>query len=65
MKTAYELLMSAPDEQIKRSQIALQAIAAGNWQDASFALENAANETDGEWSKNAQELADYCKRIGK
>ena len=44
MITAYELLLVAPDSQIKRAQIAYKAIAAGRWLDAAYTLRNAARE---------------------
>jgi hypothetical protein len=62
MKTAYELLMTAPDSQVKRCQIAHRAIAEGRWGDAAFTLRNAANEERGEWAAAAEELAEHCER---
>lgn len=61
MKSAYDLLMDAPDDQIARCKIALRAIAAGRWGDAEFSLANAVAETNGQWAKDADELAKYCK----
>jgi len=63
MITAYELLLVAPDSQIKRAQIAFKAIAAGRWLDAAYTLRNAANEEAGEWATDANELAEYCERV--
>lgn len=61
MKTAYELLLDAPDAQIKRSQLAFKAIAAGKWSDAAHFLNNAAREEEGTpWAKEARALADAC-----
>jgi hypothetical protein len=61
MKTAYDLLMTAPDRQVKRCQIAHRAIAEGRWGDAAFSLRNAANEERGDWGAAAEELAEYCE----
>ena len=63
--TAYELLVTAPDNQVKRAQIAHQAIAAGRWTDAAYTLRNAAREEANEigtWADDALELAEYCER---
>ena len=62
MKTAYDLLMTAPDSQVKRCQIAHRAITEGRWGDAAFSLRNAANEERGEWAEAAEELAEYCEK---
>jgi len=59
---ALELLMAAPDSQVKRCQLAYNAIAAGNWADAEHYLGNASAEETGEWAKAAGELADYCAK---
>lgn len=40
----YDLLMMAPEHQVKRLQIAYRAIAAGQWPDAVFSLRNAIQE---------------------
>ncbi|MDA0561693.1 hypothetical protein [Burkholderia pseudomallei] len=59
MKTAYELLLDAPDAQVKRCQLAWKAIAAGDWQDAAHFLRNAADEEGATpWSAEARSLAD-------
>ncbi|NJZ70656.1 hypothetical protein GO304_04450 [Ralstonia solanacearum] len=61
MKTAYELLLDAPDAQVKRCQLAWKAIAAGEWLDAANFLSNAANEEAGTpWANEAATLADAC-----
>lgn len=62
MKTAYDLLMTAPDCQVKRCQISHKAISEGRWSDAAFTLRNAANETSGEWAEEVKRLAEYCER---
>ncbi|WP_063640280.1 hypothetical protein [Achromobacter insolitus] len=59
-KTAYDLLMSAPDDQVTRCKIAHRAIAAGEWKDAAFTLKAAAAEASGEWANDARALAAFC-----
>ncbi|WP_169742704.1 MULTISPECIES: hypothetical protein [Burkholderiaceae] len=62
MKTAYELLLDAPDAQVKRCQLAWKAIAAGDWQDAAHFLRNAAGEEGATpWAAEARALADACQ----
>lgn len=63
MKTAYELLMSAPDDQVTRCKIVMRAIIAGNWEDAAFTLTAAANEATGDWAADAKALADHCRDV--
>ena len=63
MKTAYELLLTAPDGQVTRSQLAFKAIADGRWIDASYTLRNAAREESGEWANDALELAGHCEQV--
>ena len=63
MKTAYELMMTAPDSQVKRVQIAFNAVADGRWLDAAHSLRNAANEEIGQWANEARELAQHCERV--
>ncbi|WP_081075067.1 hypothetical protein [Burkholderia stagnalis] len=61
MKTAYELLLDAPDEQVTRCQLAWRAIAAGEWHDAACYLRNAANEEGATpWAAEARDLAAAC-----
>lgn len=60
MKTAYDLLMDAPDDQVTRCKIALREIAAGNWLDAGHFLTNAARESNGQWAADVSELAAFC-----
>lgn len=63
MKNAYELLLDAPDAQVKRCQLAFKAIAAGDWQDATDFLRNAAKEEAGTlWANEATALADACQK---
>lgn len=61
MKKAYELLMSAPDCQVARCQIAFKAITEGRWTDAAFTLRNAGWPLDNQWAIDAHALADYCE----
>lgn len=62
MKTAYDLLMSAPDTQVTRCKIVFKAVAENRYEDAAFTLRAAANEEAGEWAKDAAELADWLDR---
>lgn len=66
MKTVYELLMDAPDEQVTRCQLAWKAVAAGDWHDAAHFLRNAANDAGATpWAADVRALADACAaRIG-
>lgn len=65
MKMAYELLLDAPDEQVKRCQLAWKAIAAGDWQDAAHFLRNAADEEGAtQWAAEARALAEACQGKG-
>ena len=63
MKTAYELLLSAPDSQVKRAQIAFTAVTKGQWLDAAHSLRNAATEEPGQWANYARDLAEHCARV--
>ena len=60
MKTAYDLLLEAPDSQVMRLKLAYLYIASGNFLGAAHFLENAAKETDGEFSCGCFELSNYC-----
>jgi hypothetical protein len=62
-KTAYDLLLNAPDEQVKRCQLAWKAIAKGEWVDAAHYLRNAANEEGNtEWAQEARAMSDACMK---
>jgi hypothetical protein len=61
MKTAYDLLMTAPDEQVTRMRLAWQAIADGDWVEAENKLRNVSLETDGPYSADCMELALHCR----
>lgn len=60
MKTAYDLLLEAPDSQVMRLKLAYLYIASGNFLDAAHFLDNAAKETDGDFSCGCSELSNYC-----
>ena len=64
MKTALDLLDTAPDGQVKRMQIVFKSIAAGEWADAELSLSNAARETEGQFSADCIELALFCNDRG-
>ena len=62
-KTAYDLLLSAPDEQVMRCRFAWKAVAAGEWADAAHFLRNAANEEGNtNWAQEARAMADACMK---
>ena len=59
MKTAYDLLLDAPDDQVTRCRLAWKAVAAGDWQDAAHFLRNAADEAGATlWATDARALAE-------
>ncbi len=59
--TVYDLLMTAPDAQVTRCQIAFRAVADGRWSDAEFALRNAAKEEGrSDWAYRAEKMAAHC-----
>lgn len=63
MRTAYDILITAPAEQVTRCRLMYQAVIAGQWDDAAHYLHNAASETRSthpEWSYDAAELAEHC-----
>lgn len=62
MKTAHDLLMSAPDSQVTRCKIVFKAVADGRFDDAAFSLRAAASEESGEWAKDAVELAEWLDK---
>ena len=70
MKSALQLLVSAPEREIKRMQIIFKEIAAGNWSEAAFHLSNITdNENDSSeyiaWKNEALELHDVCVAASK
>jgi len=64
MKSAYELLIDAPESQVTRLKIVFKEIADGRCADAAFTLRNAAREEYGDWSRDASNLADHLSEIG-
>lgn len=63
MANAYELLLDAPDPQVKRCQLAWKAIAAGEWKDAAHYLRNAADEEGSTpWAAEARALSEACMK---
>ncbi|MCA7889817.1 MULTISPECIES: hypothetical protein [Burkholderia cepacia complex] len=59
MKTAYDLLLDAPDDQVTRCRLAWKAVAAGDWQDAAHFLRNAADEAGATpWATDARALSE-------
>ncbi|ODP35151.1 hypothetical protein A9762_11520 [Pandoraea sp. ISTKB] len=62
-KTAYDLLLSAPDAQVKRCQLAWRSIAEGEWADAAHFLRNAADEEgDTDWGRNARATSEVLEK---
>lgn len=61
MKSAYDLLMTAPDDQVTRMRLAWKAIADGDWLEAECKLRNVAVETEGQFSTDCLLLAEHCK----
>lgn len=55
--TVYDLLMICPDDQITRLQIALRAVAAGDWDGAAHSLRNAAKGGNSDWHDQCAVLA--------
>lgn len=60
------LLMSCPDDQIKRCQLIINSIAAGEWADAANYARNAARETEGtpemhHWVTAMYAGAEFCE----
>lgn len=69
MKSALQLLVSAPDGEVKRMQLVFKEIAAGNWAEAAFYLSNITeNENDSrddiQWKHDALELHTYVELHG-
>lgn len=60
MKSAYDLLMTAPDEQATRCRIALEEIAQQRWAEAGKFYRYAASEGCTPWHKEAAEMAAHC-----
>lgn len=56
--TVYDLLMTCPDDQITRMQIAWRDVAFGDWKSAALHLGNAAMEGDSSWHDRCADLAE-------
>lgn len=62
-QTVYDLLLNAPDGQVKRCQIAWRCVAEGEWAEAAHFLRNAANEEgDSEWARSAHAMSDAFEK---
>lgn len=61
MKTAYDLMLSAPAAQVVRCKLVYNAILQGEWADAAFTLKSAARETGGEFGADCMALAIHCE----
>lgn len=55
--TVYDLLMTAPNDQVTRLKLAWKDTAAGNWRDAAHWLRNAARGGDTAWHDECAVLA--------
>ena len=61
-KPLYDVLITAPDAQIKRCKLAYKAVAAGDWMGAARYLENAIREEGpGGWAEDAADVAAQCR----
>lgn len=63
MKTAYEILMEAPDSQATRCRIMMRAVLAGDWGEAAFTLRHAADEETGAWADDARALVENFEAL--
>lgn len=61
MKSAIELLMTCPEDQIVRMRLVYRSILAGEWKEAAHYLRNAAAEGDADWYCDALALSVYCE----
>ena len=61
MKSIYDLLMTAPDDQITKMQRAWRAVVDGDWLDAESRLRNVATETIGQFSADCLTIAEICR----
>lgn len=55
--SVYDLLTTAPDEQVTRLKLAWRDTAAGKWQDAAHWLRNAAREGNTTWHDECAVMA--------
>jgi hypothetical protein len=65
MKSALQLLVTAPDNEVRRMQLIFQSIADGDWNEAWFNLSNITITENSspariKWVEEAQELCDFC-----
>lgn len=61
MKTAHDLLITAPDSQVTRARLIYKAIAKGDWADAVHHLKNAIQEEgNSPWGLDACDLHGQC-----
>ncbi|MGF6767511.1 hypothetical protein P3T24_007875 [Paraburkholderia sp. GAS33] len=61
MKSIYDLLMTAPEEQITKMRRAWRAVVDGNWLEAESKLRNVAAETIGQFSADCLAIAEICR----
>lgn len=66
MSSALQLLVDAPDREVKRMQIVYREIAKGAWDEAAFHLSNITrHDSDSidtkQWINDALELCDFCR----
>lgn len=57
MKTANDLLMTCPDDQITRMQLVWKAATKGDWKEAAYHLNNASFEGNSTWHDQCVDLA--------
>jgi hypothetical protein len=66
MKTMFEILMTAPPDQVTRCKIAMVEIAHGHWDAAALTMEDAIYESEpGEWAVDCMEMRDFCMAMDK
>ena len=66
MRNMFEILMSAPPEQITRCKIAMVEMAHGHWEAAALTMDDAAYESEpGEWARECMEIRDFCMAMDK
>jgi hypothetical protein len=66
MKTMFEILMTAPPDQVTRCKIALVEIAHGHWDAAASTMDDAVYESEpGEWAVDCMEIRNFCLAMDK
>jgi len=70
MKSALQLLVTAPDNEIIRMKLVYTAIVQGNWPEAVFHLSNItttenSSRDEVQWVKEAHELCDFCNQANQ